>query len=312
MQRKASQIRRAAQLYYEQGLNQLQVSKAMGVSRTTVSRLLTDARESGVVTVVLHLPVELDSELSEQLRIALGLRDAVVVAEGHDDEDTRNLVAKAAADFVDSVVEPGDVIAISWGRTLARMVDAFGHRDVAGVEVVQMIGSLGEGDPKIDGPDLARRFAQCFGGTYRYINAPAVVKTATLCEELRQQPQIAATLARSERANIAVTSVGAINDPESSLERNGYLSAAERNAYASKGAVGHLLAKILDIDGNGFDQFNKRVLSIDFEALRSREWSICIGSSRNKGAALLGATRAGCANAVVTDSGAAKQILAQL
>jgi deoxyribonucleoside regulator len=41
----------AARLYYQDDLNQRQVANELGVSRPTVSRLLTQARREGIVQI---------------------------------------------------------------------------------------------------------------------------------------------------------------------------------------------------------------------------------------------------------------------
>lgn len=309
MDRRTAQMYRAAQLYYEQDLNQQAISEAMDVSRATVSRLLTDARALGVVTITIDQPAQIVSDISEELRSSFGLRDAIVVANGADDAASMVSVGKAAADLLEGIITPRAVLAISWGRTLARMVVEIEPREHDGVEVVQMLGSLGEGDPAIDGPELARLCAHRLGGTYRYVHAPAVFKTAELCEELRDQPQVKETLRRAAGADIAITSVGSLANAESSLERNGYLTDAERLDYADRGAVGHLLAKLIDIDGNEFEPFNSRVLAVPLDALADRRWSICLGTGAAKGAVLLGGVRAGFINALVVDEYAAQTML---
>lgn len=309
MSHRTALITRAAQLYYRQELNQAEIAQVLGVSRTTVSRLLSDARARRIVTIDIAQPVELNSELSKELRIGLGLRDALVVVSGLDDEMAMEMVGRAGAQLLESVVADGDTIAISWGRTLGRLADALSQDDDLDVEVVQMIGSLGEGDPTVDGPELARRFAERLGGGYRYVHAPAVVNTAELRAELAAQPQIKETLGKVEDASICITSVGSMLDPDSSLQRNGYLTEEERSDYVTRGAVGHLLAKIIDVDGNEFPDYNDRVLAVSLDQLVGRPWSICLGTGRAKAAAVLGATRAGYANAVVVDEDAATAIV---
>ena len=47
-----------AQLYYQQNLNQSEISKIIGLSRPTVSRMLEEAREVGIVEIIVHDPVK--------------------------------------------------------------------------------------------------------------------------------------------------------------------------------------------------------------------------------------------------------------
>lgn len=79
MQSRQAQLVRASELYYERGLSQQKIADILGVSRPTVSRLLEEARKSGVVEIVVHAPLKQNYELSERLRRELGLKDAVVI-----------------------------------------------------------------------------------------------------------------------------------------------------------------------------------------------------------------------------------------
>lgn len=49
----------AAKLYYEHQLSQQEISKKLGVSRPTVSRLLKQARETGIVKIEIIDPAEI-------------------------------------------------------------------------------------------------------------------------------------------------------------------------------------------------------------------------------------------------------------
>ena len=53
---------RVAELYYEQGLNQNEVAKLLNTSRPTVSRLLDEAKDAGVVEIVVHSPIRKDPD----------------------------------------------------------------------------------------------------------------------------------------------------------------------------------------------------------------------------------------------------------
>ena len=73
---------RTAELYYEEGLSQNAIAELLGTSRASISRMLDEARECGIVEIIVHTPVSKNSKLSVRLREKFGLRDAVVVAGG--------------------------------------------------------------------------------------------------------------------------------------------------------------------------------------------------------------------------------------
>ena len=309
MSDRAAQVLRAAQLYYEQDLTQEEIARVLDTSRASVSRMLTEARATGVVNITIQRPIERDPALSEAVRRRLDLRDAIVVASELDYEASMKNVGVAAAEMFRSTLRNGQIIGISWGQTLSHMVDALDETILNRSEIVQMTGSLGEGDPQVDGPELARRLAGKLGTTYRYVHAPAVVESEELRDRLTRQPQIRQTLERSARADVCLVSVGAVDDDASSLQRAGYLDDDERRRYAEAGAVGHLLAKMIDIDGNEFPEYSDRVIAIPLETLTTRPWSICMAASARKAPAILGAIRGGYVNALVVDEDAARRLL---
>ncbi|MFR1150587.1 MAG: MarR family transcriptional regulator [Butyricicoccus sp.] len=48
---------RISELYYQQNLSQQDISKITGISRPTISRLLDEAKETGVVEIIVHSPI---------------------------------------------------------------------------------------------------------------------------------------------------------------------------------------------------------------------------------------------------------------
>lgn len=70
---------RAARLYYEDGLSQGEAARRLGLSGATVSRVLAQAREQGIVEVLIHdprSPVQRVHEIEQQLIERFGLADA--------------------------------------------------------------------------------------------------------------------------------------------------------------------------------------------------------------------------------------------
>lgn len=300
---------RAAQLYYEQDVGQGEIAKILDTSRTTVSRMLADARQSGLVQITVHQPLAHDSELSQQLRTELGIKDAIAISSDDPGAGVITDTARGAAEFLSGILSDGHTIGITWGRTVAAVVAAMEPLQLHGISVVQVLGSLGQGDPAIDGPVLARGLADTLAGTYRFVNAPAVVESAELCGRLARQPQIRQVLDHARRADVYLLSVGSTEDDTSSLQRTGYLTDAERRAAIAQGAVGHLMARMIDIDGNELEAQSDRVVGIPLSALRGRPWTICVAGGRSKAAAVLGSVRGGYVNALVLDSDCADEVL---
>ena len=54
--RRRDYLIRVAQLYYQDGLSQAAVARTLGISRPTVSNLLKECRESGIVEIRIQSP----------------------------------------------------------------------------------------------------------------------------------------------------------------------------------------------------------------------------------------------------------------
>ncbi|MCM2311568.1 MAG: sugar-binding transcriptional regulator [Steroidobacteraceae bacterium] len=311
---RTSQMRRAAELYYEQSLSQNDIAKIMGCSTATVSRLLAGAQDCGIVKFHIERRGERVPELSRQLRDRFGIREAVVVpSSGSADSDLR-AVGEAAAELLLSAIESHSKIGVTWGQTLAHMVQALyavGREPVnlAGIEVCQLSGSLGQGNPEVDGPQLALRLADFFGGVCHLVPAPAVVDSAELCRALLKQPQITTSLNRASHLDIVVQGIGALDPTVSSLTRAGYLSEAEGRAAIEVGAVGHVFARMIDAQGHEVGDWGQRVIAVPLDTIRRARLSIGISASVAKVPAILAALRAGYFNTLVVDEVSARQVL---
>ncbi len=304
-------VLRVAELYYKQEISQQEIAKIIGVSRPTVSRIIQEARKRGFVNITINTPVELNYELSNELKEKFGLKDVLVVkVENENSPETLKRVGYVASRFLLSLLDSKEMIGISWGRTIKKVVETIPETDLTDVEVIQLVGSLGSGDPAIDGPELAYKLAEHFQGTYKYINSPAVVSEKQVKDALLEQQPIQEVLQAAEKCDIVMMSFGAIEEENSSLHRSGYLDEEKRKAYVEKGAVGHILAQMINKDGEIVRLPDNYVIGIPLESLQEKKWSIGVVAHSFKDEVTLGAIRGKYINALVIDEFTANKLKA--
>ncbi len=303
---------RAAELYYEQRLSQSEIAKALDCSRSTVSRLLAEAIESGIVRIYIKRPVEKFPSLAEKIKHQFDLKEAIVVSGGMSNDQAFYNVGFAAAEFLSQILHDNVVIGISFGVTLSYLVQELSEYnfDYDGIEVIQLMGGLGFGDPAIDGPELAQKMARALGGTYRYLQAPAVVDSPEIAQHLMNEKNIRETIQKAHHAEITISSVGSLMDNLSSLERSGYVRKEERAVFHSKGAIGHSLSRMIDENGIPIqDSFNDRIVGAPIDVIKNAKWSIGIGSNPLKAQVFLAAVKDRQFNVLVIDDGTAREML---
>ena len=114
----------AASMYYMQGETMDAIASHLGTSRSTVSRLLKQARLSGVVRITLSEPTGLRSGLDSTLTRMFGVNTTVVpVKSGTTEIHRLDQVARIAGQMVTDMVEDNSAVGIAWGTTL----DAITH-----------------------------------------------------------------------------------------------------------------------------------------------------------------------------------------
>ena len=168
-----------ASLYYELNQNQQQIADRLEISRSSVSRMIKEARDQGIVEIRIHKPVNRDYALEQALIDHFGLQDAYVLLTHGDKREEENLwgVGRLAAGYFQRVIESLPLhacIGIAWGTGVYAAINALPEDRTRQIDVVQIIGSVGAPDPLIDGPDLARMAAAKLGGRHYDLHAPVL------------------------------------------------------------------------------------------------------------------------------------------
>jgi deoxyribonucleoside regulator len=304
-------LAQVASLYYEQDLTQAEIARRINTSRSTVSRLLHEAREVGVVEITIHYPWKTDPEMERKLIDRFHLHNVrVLVGRGRSYDEILRGLGILAARYLESVLEAGTILGISWGTAVYSTVQALRPGRRLQITVVQMIGAVGTGDPLIDGPDLARFLANACGGQYRYLHAPLLVEDARLRGALLQEPHVRDTLLLARRADIALVGIGSLVPQASSLLRAGYVDRDALARLRAQGAVGDVCARHFDAQGVELDvELHWRIVGIELEALRDIGQVIGVAGGEAKAEAILGALRGKHVNVLVTDDAAAQKVL---
>jgi DNA-binding transcriptional regulator LsrR (DeoR family) len=208
-------LARVARLYYEQDLTQQQIARRLRLSRQKIQRMLKVARSSGVVRISITPVVGEHTDLEEALEERFGLREAVVVETPAPDDQAAvsRQVGAAGAEYVARVLRDGDRVVISWGGTIAALVDALAYRSGPGtaqdVTVVQGLGGLGDPGHETHASDLTRRMARALRGTAVLLPAPGVAGSREARDALCADPQVKLALDHARRATLAVMGIGA-------------------------------------------------------------------------------------------------------
>ncbi len=312
LQDRTSLLAFVSELYYVKGMDQSAIAQKIGVTRSMISRMLTDARNRGIVEIRIHHPLQTEPLLEEQLQNYFGI-DSVSVIHIHSHEDHSHLLAelgRAGASTLLKYIEPGKSIGLAWGTTVSAVIDALDIPNAQPGKVIQLIGALGARNHEYDGHALVQRLADKLGSESHFINAPYLCKTAEIARAFMETPGIQETIEMGKHLDIALLGIGTTELQYSSYILAGYVQTYEIERLRTEGAVGDIAGNHLNINGTILhDAFTQRQLTIQSKNLLRTPIRICVAGGPGKTNAIVGALRSGLVTTLVTDSITARYIL---
>lgn len=306
----------AASMYYLQGETMETIARHLGVSRSSVSRLLAYARETGLVRITVSAAPGERGTLAGELNRIFGIESTVVRVRDYDTGVNRlDNVAKVAAERLLDMVEPGNVIGIAWGNTTAEVTRHIPPIEVANTTVVQLNGAAsaqGTGVRYID--TTISQAADALGADMVHFPVPAFFDYEETREALWRERSVKSVLDRIENADIAVFGVGAFDgDVPSHVYSAGYIEDAEIERLRKNGVVGDICTVLIREDGSYEDMpINRRASGPPPSILKKIPRRLCVVAGESKAIPLIGALRAGVVTDLVVDDRTARRVLERI
>lgn len=200
------QLLEVARNFYIDEEPKVAIAKRMGISRFAVSRLLEQARSTGLVRIDIRPPADVDFALSSALMKKAGLRRAIVLP-ATDPASELAILADAAASYMIEAGAPKDVVGLVAGRTTSRILDRIG--ELPGRSIVQLSGVSRTTHFEHNPAEMIRAMAMRFRGQTFPIYAPLLLADAALVASLREQIGIADSIAQFQKLTRVLFSVGA-------------------------------------------------------------------------------------------------------
>lgn len=292
--------------HYLEGRSKVDIGTAYGLSRFQVARLLQEAVDTGVVTISIETDAVEEDTMAERLAAALGLRSSIVV-DLDSETDPAQKMGRTALSLVDRHARPGMRIGLAWSRTLDAAT-AFTPA-LPRCTIVQLAGTLQLGTQRLSS-GIFTRLGQDHAVSMVRLPAPLLVTEADTAADLRALPEISDTLAAADDLDLAVVSVAAWAENQSSVWEK--CSPAQRRAGLDDGAVAEVSGRLFDAAGEDVDTIDDRVIAVTLDQLRSAAMTVGVARGRERAAAIRAACAAGILDVAIVDTALAAEVLASL
>lgn len=299
---------RAAWLYYNQEMAQKDIAEQLNVSRTTVIRMLDEALKRREVQFWISEGEGECVELALRLERIFGLDEAVVVPVQGSADVVAKGVGFALGQFLSEAIPDDCVIGVGWGRTLNASLESFRPARRRNVKIVSLLGGLIE--TRFFSPlDYSWRLASQLDAECFLFPSPLVVDSTETKQRLIERCGLDRLYELAETLDIAIVSTGDIGQQGSSISGE-ILTEGELGEILDLGCVCDVLCHFLDAEGRTVPHpINDRVMSVDLESLSKARHIVLASGGRHRARAILAALRRIGCHTLVTDEGAAHELL---
>lgn len=301
-----------AENYYQKNKKQAEIAEMIGVTRSAISRMLSEAREKGIVEIIIHRPFQFDHDLEEQLQQNFNLRHiAVVVFRNQPNlEVVKKQLGKAASWMISRLIKPGYKIGISWGTSVQATIEAYNPEPINRAQVIQLVGVLGSTRHSYSSQILVEHLAQKIGGEGKYLFAPFIVENEEATATLLKDPFIQKAIKLGEKCDLALMGIGSTKAANCSLLQEKHITSRKLEKIQTTGAVGDVGGLFFDLEGNLAQvDFHQHRIGISLSGLLKIPTRLGIAGGIEKAEAVFGAICGGLVNSLVTDNLTALRVL---
>ena len=307
---------RAAQLYYLQDQTMETIARELRTSRSSVSRLLSHARATGLVEIQVRSPLDQTNQLQRDLHERFGITSHIVPISGQiSDVDRLERVAMTAARLLVQFIDSNMIVGIAWGSTISAISRHLVVRETTNSRIVQINGAGNTQSTGIDySSEILQRFGAAFGAAVQQFPVPAFFDRSSTRDAVWEERSTRRIVDLQRRMDVALFGLGSpFAEVPSRVYIGEYLEPADYESLSNSGVVGDVATVFYREDGTSGDiPMNDRGSGPALDILRRAARRIGVVSGVSKLPALRGALAAGVITDLIIDDGTARALLASM
>lgn len=301
-----------AQMYYLERMQQREIATRINASRSTVSLILTEARNLGIVDVRIHNPTMNHDKLSNIFINEFNISSCYIIPTAcRESENIIPLITARAVDIFNENLVSGARIGLAWGRTLHSFMTIYSSpKYTHSHEIIPLLGGSNNILPRYQLNEMVRQFSGKIHGTPQFINAPVLASNEEDYRLYMNSSSMKEIVKKWDNIDFAIVSCGI---PPVNREFNGTEVDASRFTITqspSQYPIGDICGRYYDINGNFLTSgISERIIAIPPNSLRKAKQVICVAGGIEKAYSILGALRTNTINCLITDEQAAEEVL---
>jgi DNA-binding transcriptional regulator LsrR (DeoR family) len=296
-----------------QDLTMEAIAHELHTSRSTVSRLLSQARSNGLVDIQIRSPLDAFSFLEKNILEQFQVTAHVVPVPDHaSDVDRLERVALSVARILGRYFDSNMTMGIAWGSTMSTISRHLVPKTTHNSEIVQLNGAGNERTTGLTyASEMLQRFGDAFGAHVQQFPGPAFFDNPATKRAFWQESSVTRVLEIQARMDVALFGLGTpFAEITGHVYAGGYLGDTDYAALSESGVVGDVATVFFRADGSTDGiPLNERATGPDFAVLRQTPRRVCVVSGSAKLESLRGALSAGLITDLFLDEGTARALV---
>ena len=286
---KKKRLAHVARKYYMEDQKQSDIARDLGVSRPLISRMLSEARELGIVEITIHEPGAREARLLERLRLTSSIRGGVLVEEGESGDRTNRLLSQGAVELLRQLGVRR--LGVGWGYLIGQLVSWLEENPQPNstiTDICPLVGNASIPARNYQSNENVRLMAQQMGATPHFLYLPALPESLEEKQVLCSTEVYRQIYQQWEGLDTALVNIGDYpSSPDfASLVRYGSLLQRER-------ACGRMLIYYFNEDGFVIQSEQDFAIQIPIDLLKRCPNIIGVCSANTSVKALRGALKSG-------------------
>ena len=280
-------LAKLAYLYYIEEKSQAEIAAETGIYRTTVSRMLAEAKKKGIVKIEINNFDTRLFQLEKYVKEKYRLKGIDIVA-NVPDESTAELeerLGQSAANLLRALLDDHMNVGFSWGKSLSLLVEHLNPRHLKDIHFVPLAGGPSHIHARYHVNTLIYNMASKCHGDCNFINATIIQEKENLAKGILSSKYFEDLKKSWQDLDIAVVGIGGFAD-ENNRQWLDMLTERDFSVLKSEEEVGEICC---------------RFFAISLSELKKIPHALGFAYGSAKATAILSVLRAGYINHLVTD-----------
>lgn len=301
---------RVARLHYENGLTHQEIAELFAFSRIKVTRMLAEARRSGIVEITVHTDERPFAEIERALIEKFDLQGAWVSPPLSDESGVDpSVLGITGAEAMKFLLSRAERVAIGLSAAVSTSARLLAPILAPHLKVFPLAGGRAGNTSGSNPQELVATVARATSGQGFQLPAPLIAADTRVYESLMHYSGCDEVLREAALSDLLIVGIGSARKVAPVFKQQ--INDADLKEISGSPAVGDISARFFDIWGLPVSsEVDNRVISLSLAQMRRIRHRLAIAGGQEKVEAVRASVSSGLVNFLATDLKCAEGLLA--